>query len=187
VVAAVGSDLEGLAGTTLTAVVTPRGHVARLAMSLPRDTNPQLQTTIEWVRNALRLLLPVLPDEPVGKGARWEARSPAPVGPIRATETLLYTLNSATVDPRLRLAVKVTLTAGEQTAAVPGLPPGAKVTIRSLTGEGSGSADLALTSLVPTSDLHWTTTATGTAQPTGEPLAPVRIKTTNTVSHRRAR
>lgn len=187
VVAAVGSDLEGLAGTTLTAVVTPRGHVARLAMSVPRETNPQLHTTMDWVRNGLRLLLPVLPDEPIGKGARWEARSPALVGPIRATETLLYTLNSATVEPRLRLAVKVTLAAGEQTAAVSGLPPGAKITIRSLAGEGAGSADLALTSLVPTAEIHWTTAGTGTAQPTGEPLAPVRIKTSNTIAYRRAR
>src|SRR4029453_7726450 len=73
VVAAVGSDLEGLPRAPPTPAAPPRpppGHRARLAMSVPRESNPQLQTTMEWVRNGLRTLLPVLPDEPIGKGAR---------------------------------------------------------------------------------------------------------------------
>jgi hypothetical protein len=130
-----------------------------------------------WIREALRLLLPPLPDEPVGRGARWQARRRAQVGPASADENAVYTLTDLT-DDRLRLAVKLALTGGEQSPRVTGLPPGATLKLTSLTGTGSGTVELDLRALQPSTDLRWSAVALGSTEPAGEPPAAVRMTTT---------
>jgi hypothetical protein len=173
---AMAADLDRLAPTPFSARVSSRGLLEALAFPLPADANPQIITMATWIREALRLLLPPLPDEPVGRGARWEGRRRAQVGPADADQTSVYTLTGLD-DRQVRLAVKLGFAAGEQTPQVAGLPPGATLKLSSLIGTGAGTIELDPGRLQPHTDLRWSTTAVGSTEPAGEPPAAVRMTT----------
>jgi hypothetical protein len=173
---AIAADLERLVHTRFAARVSSRGLLEALAFPLPSDANPQIVTMAAWIREALRLLLPPLPDEPVGRGARWEGRRRAQVGPADADQTSVYTLTGLE-DTQVRLAVKLGFSAGEQTPQVAGLPPGATLKLSSLTGTGAGTVELDPGRLQPHTSLRWSTTALGSSEPAGEPPAAVRMTT----------
>jgi hypothetical protein len=177
VASALAADVERLRQTRFVARISSRGLIEHLSLPTVAEPSSQLGTVSGWIREALRLLLPPLPDQPVGRGARWQARRRTQIGAASANENAVYTLTGLT-DSRLRLAVKLRLSAGEQTPAVPGLPPGATLKLTSLAGSGAGTVDVDLSALQPRTDLRWTATALGSTDRPGDPPAPVRMATT---------
>jgi hypothetical protein len=180
---AVGADLERLRNATFSARVSARGLLEALAFPAADDSNPALAIMAGWVREALRLLLPPLPASAVGQGARWQARRRAQLGPATADETAYYSLTNVG-EGWVRLAVRLALTGGEQSPVVPGLPPGASVKVTALGGAGGGTIELDLRHLQPRTDLRWSSTATGSTEPAGEPSAALRMTTTVTLAVR---
>jgi hypothetical protein len=177
VATALAADLARLDHSRFSARVTSRGLIEHLAFAAATDASTQLATAATWICEALRLLLPPLPDEAVGRGARWQARRRAQLGAAAASESAIYTLTNVT-ETQLRLVVKLRLAAGEQSPAVAGLPPGATLKLTSLTGTGAGIIELDPARLQPRTDLRWSATAIGSTQPAGEPPAAVRMVTT---------
>jgi hypothetical protein len=183
VIAAVRSDLDRLKGTSWKAVFTDRGHLELLALPAPADANSQLVSTLDRIREALRLLLPPLPDEPVGKDARWQVRRHATVGPAQVDETAIYKLGRD--EGRTKLQVIVGMDAREQPLTMPGTPPGATLTLSAFEGGGKGLVDLDLARVVQPFTLRWSALGRGTAQPAGEPPAPITLNLDSTVSVKR--
>jgi hypothetical protein len=183
VLKAVTADLDRLRNSTFSARVSGRGLLEALTFPAAADGNPQVATMAGWVREAVRLLLPPLPASPVGQGARWQARRRAQIGPAAADETAYYNLTNFG-EGWVRLAVRLALTGGEQSPAIPGLPPGASVKLTSLSGEGGGTVELDLRHLQPRTELRWSSTAVGSAEPPGEPPAPLRMSSTLTLTVR---
>jgi hypothetical protein len=177
VATALAADLDRLAQARFTARITSRGVMEDLAFAPAADASVQLATAMSWIREALRLLLPPLPEEPVGPGARWQARRRIQLGAAAASEQAVYTLATVT-ETRLRLGVKLRLSAGEQNPTVAGLPPGATLKLTSLAGAGAGTIELDVAQLQPRTNLRWSATAVGSTEPAGEPPAPVRMVTT---------
>jgi hypothetical protein len=179
VVKALGAEVDRLAGTPFSARVSRRGLLEHL--TFPAPTGEQVAATASWIREALQQLLPPLPAQAVGAGARWQARRRAQVGPATADQSALYTLTELAGPTHVRLAVKLTFTAGQQTPTVAGLPPGSTFKLSSLTGTGTGTVDLDLQRLPPRTDLRWSTVASGATEPPGEPPANVKMTTTASV------
>lgn len=173
VIAAVTSDLDKLRGATFRLVVTDRGLIELLALPSPADANRQLLTMLDRVREGVRVLFPPLPEEATGKGARWEVHRKTTVGPAAVDETDVYTL--AIAGQRGLITVKIAVAAREQNAVVAGLPPGATLTLAGVNGSGSGEIDLRPDRMMPASKLQWSSSATGSLQPAGEPPAPVKL------------
>jgi hypothetical protein len=183
VTGAVASELEGLSGATFSALVSGRGYLERLALDTPEGASPQLATAVERLRQSLRHLWPPLPDEPVGPGAAWGARWKSSIGPAAVDERVEYTL-SARQSGKLLLAIKLTLSAAAQTVVVPGMPPGASLTLDALSGTGAGKAEVQLSHLAQSGELRWSANATGSSRPAGDPAAPVRLDTTTALTMR---
>jgi hypothetical protein len=177
VAAALAADLARLDQSRFSARVTSRGLIERLSFAAATDSSAQLATVATWICEALRLLLPPLPEEAVGRGAHWHARRRAQLGAAAASESAIYTLTTAS-ETHLRLVVKLRLSAGAQSPAVAGLPPGATLKLNSLTGTGGGVIELDPARLEPHTDLRWSASALGSTQPAGEPPAAVRMVTT---------
>jgi hypothetical protein len=167
--AALRSDLDRLAGLSWNAVFTDVGHLELLALPAPADANPQLLKTLDWIREALRVLLPPLPAAPVGKNARWQARRAVTIATARIEETAIYKL--AAPD---QLAVTLGMDAREQALSAV-TPPGTVLTLTSFEGGGKGQIDLALDHIVQPTTLRWAASGKGTATPAGEPPAPVTL------------
>jgi len=169
---ALRSDLDRLRGTSWKAVFTDRGHLDLLSLPAPKEANTQLLTTLEWIREALRILLPPLPDAPVGKNARWQSRRRTTIATARIDETVIYKM--AASNGQTQLQVTLGMDAPEQ-PLTPGTPPGTKVVLSSFEGGGKGQIDLHLTGIVQPSTLRWAASGKGTATPSGEPPAPFTL------------
>jgi hypothetical protein len=173
---AVASDLEPLAGTSVSLSATSRGMLQRLDLPVPSDATPQLLTTLDQLRQALRQSLPALPDEPVGTGARWKVQTSTRLGPARIQETVEYTVRALS-DDVCRIDTTIGYLAGAQALALESLPRGANVTLGSVTGTGRGQLDLRTDALWSAAELRWSSNAEGTSQATGEPVMPLRMTT----------
>jgi hypothetical protein len=90
------------------------------------------------------------PVEAVGVGARWQVTSRIDAGGFRAEQTAEYTLLSRNGD-RVELEVTVTQSADSQPVSMPGMPPEIQARLESLEAAGSGTMNVNLTRLVPTS------------------------------------
>jgi hypothetical protein len=183
VISAVRGDLARLAGTAWVAVFTDRGQLDLLVLPAPPDANTQLLTTVDRLRDALHLLLPPLPEVPVGPTARWQVRRRAVVGPVQVDERTIYRLEST--DGRTQLSESVGMDARPQPLIMPGTPPGATLALTSFEGGGKGQLELDLTSVGQPSTLRWSALGRGTANAAGEPPAPMTMNIDATVSVRR--
>lgn len=174
VVAAVRSALDGLPGTTWRAVFNDRGVPERIDLPLPPDANTDLVAILDGLRDSIRLLLPPLPEPPVGKNARWQLRRRAPVGWFAVEETTTFRLG-AFADGHRPLLLLLELASGEQTVNDPGMLPGATATLTSFEGKGSGRIELELEKIVQPSTIGWAGSGKGTGRTAGEPPAPLTV------------
>jgi hypothetical protein len=182
VITAVRGDLDRLAGTPFTVVFTDRGQLELVELPAPTDANTQVLTTLDRLRDALHLLLPPLPEAPVGPNARWQVRRRAVVGPAHVDERTIYKLEP---EGRSRLSVSVGMDARPQPLTMPGTPPGATLALTSFEGGGKGQVELQATSFVQSSTLRWSSLGRGTANPAGEPPAPFTLNVDSSISVRR--
>jgi hypothetical protein len=183
VIAAVRGDLDRLAGTPWSAVFTDRGQLDLLVLPAPADANTQVLSTLDRLRDALHLLLPPLPEAPVGLNARWQVRRRAVVGPAHVDERTIYKLDATEGQPQVSLAVG--MDARPQPLTMPSTPPGTKLSLTSFEAGGKGQLQLDLTDLVQPSTLRWSALGRGSATPAGEPPAPITLKIDATISVRR--
>jgi hypothetical protein len=172
VVTAVRSDLDRMAGLTWKAAFNDLGRLELLALPAPAEANPQLANTLDWIRDALRTLLPPLPRTPVGTNARWQARRTATIATARIDETAIYKLAGG--DGHHQLAVTLGMDARQQPLS-PGTPPGTVMTLLSFEGGGKGQVDLELDHIVQPTTVRWAASGKGTATPAGEPPTPITL------------
>jgi len=122
---------------------TPRGRVLFVYNDIPEDLDPQLVQSLKSSVQSLTQLMPMLPEEPVGVGARWSTRSTVETEAIRFTQEATHTLVAMEGD---RITLETTI---DQQAPLPQeLPspnPEVKVFLVGYTGGGSGTSTHALT------------------------------------------
>ena len=153
--AALKTALNGTKGTSWSFKLTARGVCQRADMSLPAGANPQLGQAIEQMKQSLTTMAVPLPEEPLGPGARWEARTQTKSQGITVDQTATYELVSAEGDV-LKIKSNATQHAANQKIESPSMP-GVKADLTKMNGSGSGEIMLNLAHVVPqkaTMDSH---------------------------------
>ncbi|MBI5533326.1 MAG: hypothetical protein HY898_11455 [Deltaproteobacteria bacterium] len=159
-VAAVEQQTRPLVGLSGSAEVDPRGmtHAVQF-VPLAGTPNPAFQGLIDNLRQSIRNISSPLPEEPVGKGARWEISIPLETPGIKLTQISTHSLKEFKVD-KGRIEVAMRQDAPVQPVAFPGMHPGATANLESLVSAGSGWTDFDLNKLVPESSVSMASTMT---------------------------
>jgi len=133
------------------ATISNRGVTRTSSFDFGAVTNSQLGQSMGSMMEALKQVSIPLPEEEVGVGARWVARSTFAANGLtlfQKTEFELVSFDGKT----MTLKSKAEQSALPQAISNPALPPGAEVQLEHLTGGGSGTLRLNLNELVPVSD-----------------------------------
>ncbi|HVH43086.1 MAG TPA: DUF6263 family protein [Labilithrix sp.] len=148
IVAALEKEVVGLVGTKGTAKISPRGVATETDFELPPAASPKLKGQLESIRDAIRNMYMPLPEEEVGKGAKWEVTSRVPISGAMMDVKATYALQKLEADSA-QADVELALSAPpNQPMQLPGLPPGASTTLDSLAGKGTGKASPSFVKLV---------------------------------------
>jgi len=129
-------------------VVDPRGRLVASQYDLPANASPELRNSLQRMQDAMRQLMPPLPEEPVGVGAKWRAASDVR-SQIAFRQVSTYTLESME-EGRIVLTVQTEQSADPQPMASD--QPGVTAELTAFDGEASFRIELTLDQMVPTSD-----------------------------------
>ncbi len=145
---AIKNQMNTMLGVRGSATVSSRGFSTDVTIDIPRGVIPQVR----------QLLFSVpLPVEPIGKGARWQVTTPIETPAMKLTQIATYTLSEFQGDT-VKFDVQIEQSAPPQESRPPGAPPGVTVMMESLSTSGSGTVELQMTDVVPTSTLNLKTT-----------------------------
>ena len=143
------ADIKGMNGS---AEVTPRGITKNAEMKMPANTNPQLASMMENMRQQMNQMSVPLPEEPVGQGATWTVTTQMTSGGIQLTNQYKYTLTKLE-GSNIEMKVELVQTAEAQELKNPALPPGTVVKLQEFKSGGNGTIKMDLTQMVPTSEI----------------------------------
>jgi hypothetical protein len=148
------SSMQGMSGS---ATVTSRGFTKDTEIKLPPGIDPQMKQSIDNMKQSMNQMSAPLPEEPVGRGARWQVTMPVETPAVKLTQVATYTLLEIQGD-RVKFDFTIKQSALPQEIHTPGAAPGVKVLLESLKSSGKGTVELQMTNLVPTSNMNMTTT-----------------------------
>jgi hypothetical protein len=148
------SSMVGMSGS---ATVTPRGFTRDVEIKLPEGIDPQMKQTIDNMKQSLNQMSAPFPEEPIGRGARWQVTMPMETHAMKFTQVATYTLSEIQND-KVKLNTTLKQTAPQQEIKTPGAASKVKVILESLTTSGEGTIEIQMTNLVPTSNMNMTTT-----------------------------
>jgi hypothetical protein len=142
--------LEGLKGRD---VIDPRGFIHELELEKVQ-VRPELRQFLESLQQALGQMGAPFPEEPVGKGARWQIETKVAQQGLELRQRATYELLEIEGDKgRTKMELQQRSPAGA--VSPPGLPPGIQAELLSLDSRGSGELRFDLGRMVP--DGHVTT------------------------------
>ena len=149
--------MAGLKGLSGTGVVSARGINKESTFSAPQGASPQTEQMIEQIRQTTRDLAAPLPEEEVGKGAKWEKITKVENAGQKAAQKETYTLVDLTGDTG-KIDVVVLQNAPGGAVQAPGIPAGAGIRIENMVSNGKGTTAFDLNRITPTSALDAVTT-----------------------------
>lgn len=126
-----------LNGVSMTYRIAPNGQVGNLAFSA--NAPPEVQAA--QALGSTEQLSVALPTEAVGVGARWKASRAVQQNGLTIQQEMEYTVTSLASDSVV-LDLVLVQSAKDQKLALPGAPPGAEATLRSLDGRGTSSVTI---------------------------------------------
>ncbi len=153
---ALEAQLKPAVGMSGFAVVSSRGITKDAEFNAPAGVGPQVQQLLENLRGSVRNLASPMPEEAVGKGAKWEVVVPLDTPALKLMQTSTHTLrdlngDKGTVDIALRQE------APAQRMTLPS-QRGTTTTLESFGSTGSGTLEFDLHRLVPQSSVKLTST-----------------------------
>lgn len=139
--------------------VSTRGVCTNMQLALPADADEVMRMIVDDIRKSMSQITAVLPEEPVGVGATWEARARVNMRGVDVDQTSIFSLDQRDADSA-NLRIHVTQHAGQTAMNLPNLPAGTEAVVDSLESNGSAETLLPFTNLVPTSELTMHTNMT---------------------------
>jgi hypothetical protein len=136
--------LKGLSGW---AKLDTQGRQLDGGIDFPKGVPEQARALMQMMEESSRPMVPPLPTEAVGVGAKWEHSQTIKQGGAQMRQISGYELTSNT-NGALVLDMTITQSASEQSLAGPG---GAEVKMGAMKGTGTGRVQLSLDSVVPVS------------------------------------
>jgi len=142
-------------GITGTGIMSSRGINKNVDFKTPAGADPQARQMVDQMKQGIMDLPVPLPEEAIGKGAKWEFKRPITAQGISMDQAFDFELVSVNGD---QFTVTATLkqTAAKQKIESPAMP-GAKIDLNRMTGKGKGEITSDLTQLFPTKgnmDMH---------------------------------
>ena len=148
------SSMQGLSGSV---TVTSRGFIKDVEIKPLPGIDPQIRQFMDNMKQSMHQMSAPLPVEPVGRGARWQVTMPVETPALKFTQIATYTLLEIQGD-KVKFDVAIKQSAPRQEIDTPGAAPGVKVSLESFNSSGTGTGELQMTILVPTSSINVTTT-----------------------------
>jgi hypothetical protein len=147
-----------------------RGLTKQANIKMPAGGNPQTQQTIDQLKDSFSQVSLPLPEEAVGLGGKWEAKTSVKSQGMAINQTVTYELVSIEGE-RITVKSKMAQTAPNQKVESP-MMPALKLDLKKMVGTGTGELTLDLAHLLPAqvtleshSDLSMEMNAGGQKQP----------------------
>jgi len=141
----VRTELRKVVGMSIDSRLTTRGAVIKVDTTLPPDAPASTRGMIEGLQSSFGRS-GVLPAEPVGVGAHWEIDTVLKQNGIEVRDHTSYRVREL-AGTRVALDVEIVLNADAQEIKLP--TGGGSMQLDSMRGNGSGTVELDLASLVP--------------------------------------
>lgn len=140
--------LSGMRNISGTSLISSRGIGKSAEFSLPKDLNPQIQQTIDSMRQQINQLSVPFPEEALGVGARWTVTQHLDQQGMKLDQVATWELRERS-GSAVKLGNTLLQTAAPQAISAPGLPPGATVLLDALDSTGKGDVEVDLSKLAP--------------------------------------
>jgi len=144
---AMKASLDSFKNMSGSGKLTSRGITLANDLKIPSGVNPQARQTLDQMQESLERVSTPLPEEAVGPGAKWEAKTTVKSQGMTINQTATYEIVSIDGD-RVTLATTISQTAANQKIANPSLP-GMKVEVVKMSSTGGGKTILDLTKILP--------------------------------------
>jgi hypothetical protein len=146
------AKIKGLSGTSK---MSDRGRSQNIGMTAGAGSDAQTQQVMDQIKQALSTVMVSLPEEPVGTGAKWAAKTSIKSQGMAIDQTGTYEIASLEGE---RVVVKsdIAQRAANQKIQIPSMP-GLKIDLTKMAGKGSGETTLDLAKILPqegAADLH---------------------------------
>lgn len=145
------TQMKKLVGMKGSAVVNGRGINRDAKLEMPEGLDAQMKQMMSGTMQNMEQLSAPFPEEPVGKGARWELHQNIAQNGMKIEQVVVYELVELDGDTG-KMTATVTQSAGRQNVEMPGMGS-AKAELLDLKSSGSGSTSFNLAKLVPTSNI----------------------------------
>jgi hypothetical protein len=147
-VEAIRSELQKIVGMTGTMLVNKHGATKLANFDLPGNIDPNTQQLFDRTMSSIEEISTPLPSEAIGVGARWQIVNSPAVNGMKLEQIATYEIVELQ-DNQITLDIAVTQNADPQTPQLPGMPPDAKIDLKSYTGNGRGRVILQLDKMMP--------------------------------------
>lgn len=144
---AMKNALAGIKGLGGKGVVSSRGISKGAEVKAPEGADPQVSQFVDQIRETISRVVTPLPEEPVGAGAKWEARMPIKSQGITLNQKETSELASIDGDHG-SVKTSVSQTASNQKIQNP-MMPGTKVDLAKMSGNGTGEVTFDLGRILP--------------------------------------
>ncbi|MFB8790466.1 MAG: hypothetical protein U7123_16840 [Potamolinea sp.] len=146
---AMQSSVKQMVGMNGSFISDNRGQIKSGKFNLPEGTtNPMTKQLFDQVSNSFDQFSSPLPQEAVGKGAKWRTSSKLSLSGINLTQNVIYELVDLK-DNVATLNVSLEQQANSQQLNLPGMPSGANLALKSLSSKGQGQVLMRLDSMMP--------------------------------------
>jgi hypothetical protein len=148
---------DSLKGVTGSFSINPRGIVEQFAIDAPSDASMLASDMIDQIKQAIRLCSLPLPEEPVGKGAKWTATQIIEQRTAQIKHTSTFELVDVKGE-RVRATSTHAAETPKQKLELPGSRPGASFELDELDFSGDSKGAWRLNELGPASATEHTVT-----------------------------
>lgn len=139
--------MGGMKGVGGTGTISSRGISKGTDIKAPQGADPQVNQFVEQLKEMMSRVVPPLPEEPVGAGAKWEIKMSIKSQGMTVNQTAMFQLVSIEGD-RGAAKTSATQTAPTQKIQNP-MMPGTKVDLTKMTGNATGEVTFDLGKTLP--------------------------------------
>jgi hypothetical protein len=150
------SSVGGIKGLSATGTISSHGFSKGLDFKAPPGADPQTRMLLDLLKDVFIQFVTPLPEETVGRGAKWEVKAPVQSHSIKIDQTANYELVSVEGETYKTKSTSSQRAGPNQKIDNP-IMPGMKVDLTKWTAKGTNEFGLDATKLMPASgtmELH---------------------------------
>jgi len=143
---ALKTSLAGLKGLTSTGIMSNRGINKTTEMKVPAGADAQARQALDQMKENLAKVLPPLPEEPAGPGAKWEAKMAIKSQGMTIDQTAIYELVSIE-EEQVTARITIAQRAANQKMQNPAMPA-VKLDLTKMVGNATGELTFDLAKII---------------------------------------